>query len=53
MLQSKAGIVNKEYQAQKALLADVDSGKIKLEDFLPHADEMLREKLGTLTPAKA
>jgi len=53
MLQSKAGIVNKEYQAQKALLADVDSGKISLEDFLPHAHEMLREKLSTLTPAKA
>jgi len=53
MLQSKAGIINKEYQAQRALLADVDAGKIKLEDFLPHADEMLREKLGTLTPAKA
>jgi len=53
MLQSKAGIVNKEYAAQRALLADVDAGKVKLEDFLPHADEMLREKLGTLTPAKA
>jgi len=28
MLQSKAGIVNKEYAAQRAILADVDAGKI-------------------------
>ena len=28
MLQSKAGIVNQEYIAQKAILADVDAGKI-------------------------
>ena len=28
MLQSKAGIVNKEYLAQKAILADVDAGKL-------------------------
>jgi pyruvate-ferredoxin/flavodoxin oxidoreductase len=45
MLQSKAGIVNKEYIAQKALLADVDSGKIPLEEFLSHAHELLTERL--------
>jgi pyruvate-ferredoxin/flavodoxin oxidoreductase len=28
MLQSKAGIVNKEYAAQRAILADVDAGKM-------------------------
>ena len=53
MLQSKAGIVNKEYQAQKALLADVDAGKVPMADFLAHAEEMLEERLGNLTPARA
>jgi pyruvate-ferredoxin/flavodoxin oxidoreductase len=45
MLQSKAGIENREYKAQRALLADVDSGKIAKEDFLAHADVMLKERL--------
>jgi pyruvate-ferredoxin/flavodoxin oxidoreductase len=53
MLQSKAGIVNKEYAAQKAILADVDSGKVSKEDFVAHAHEMLSERLGNLVPAKA
>ena len=39
MLQSKAGIVNKEYAAQKALLADVDAGKISKEEFFANAPE--------------
>jgi pyruvate-ferredoxin/flavodoxin oxidoreductase len=45
LLQSKAGIENREYKAQRALLADVDSGKIAMEDFLAHADLMLKERL--------
>jgi pyruvate-ferredoxin/flavodoxin oxidoreductase len=45
MLQSKAGIENREYKAQRALLTDVDSGKISNEDFLAHADLMLKERL--------
>ena len=53
MLQSKAGIVNKEYIAQKALLAEVESGKLPLEEFLTHAHELLAEKLGTPALAKA
>jgi pyruvate-ferredoxin/flavodoxin oxidoreductase len=53
MLQSKAGVVNKEYIAQKALLAEVDAGKIAKEEFFAHAHEMLAEKLGTATPALA
>jgi pyruvate-ferredoxin/flavodoxin oxidoreductase len=53
MLQSKAGIVNREYLAQKAILADVDAGKITQEDFFAHAHDMLAEKLGNLVPAKA
>ena len=52
MLQSKAGIVNKEYAAQKAILADVDAGKVSKEEFFAHAHELLAEKLGkpVLTP---
>ncbi len=34
MLQSKAGIVNREYHAQKAILADVEAGKISQGRFL-------------------
>ena len=53
MLQSKAGIVNKEYLAQKAVLADVDAGKISVEDLLTRGDVLAQEKLAALTPAKA
>jgi pyruvate-ferredoxin/flavodoxin oxidoreductase len=53
MLQSKAGIVNKEYIAQKAILADVDSGKIPLDEFLTHAHELLKERLTGGVLAKA
>jgi pyruvate-ferredoxin/flavodoxin oxidoreductase len=53
MLQSKAGIVNKEYQAQKAILVEVDAGKIPLDEFLTHAHEMLRERITGGVLAKA
>ncbi|HKF46690.1 MAG TPA: 2-oxoacid:acceptor oxidoreductase family protein [Terracidiphilus sp.] len=53
MLQSKVGIKNREYEAQKAILADVDAGKISKDEFFAHAQEMLAEKLGNLVPAKA
>jgi pyruvate-ferredoxin/flavodoxin oxidoreductase len=46
MLQSKAGIVNREYAAQKAILAEVDAGKLPLEEFFAHAHELVAEKLG-------
>ena len=52
MLQSKAGIENREYKAQRSLLADVDSGKISKEDFLAHADLMLKERLPAATAHK-
>jgi hypothetical protein len=45
MLQSKAGIENREYKAQRALLADVDAGKISMDDFFAHADRLLKERL--------
>jgi len=45
MLQSKAGIVNKEYLAQKAVLADVDAGKLSLEELFTRGHEILKERL--------
>jgi pyruvate-ferredoxin/flavodoxin oxidoreductase len=45
MLQSKAGVENREYKAQRSLLADVEAGKIPMQEFLERADELLRERL--------
>jgi pyruvate-ferredoxin/flavodoxin oxidoreductase len=45
MLQSKAGIENREYKAQRALLAEVDAGKISQDDFFAHAVELLKARL--------
>jgi hypothetical protein len=45
MLQSKAGVENREYKAQRSLLADVDAGRISRDDFFAHAEELLRERL--------
>jgi pyruvate-ferredoxin/flavodoxin oxidoreductase len=45
MLQSKAGVENREYKAQRALLADVDAGKISREDLFAHAEELMRARL--------
>jgi pyruvate-ferredoxin/flavodoxin oxidoreductase len=53
MLQSRAGIVNREYLAQKALLADVDAGKLALREFLDHGSELVAERLGQAALAKA
>jgi pyruvate-ferredoxin/flavodoxin oxidoreductase len=53
MLQSKAGIVNKEYVAQKAILAEVDAGKLPLDEFLAHGHEILRERLSGAVLAKS
>ena len=53
MLQSKAGIVNKEYAAQKAILADVDAGKIPMDEFLRHAREILNDRVSGGVLAKA
>ena len=45
MLQSKAGIVNKEYQAQKAILAEVDAGKLPLDELFKRGHELVRERV--------
>ena len=48
MLQSKAGIENPEYKAQRSILADVDAGKISREDFFARAEELLKERLSSV-----
>ena len=53
MLQSKAGIVNKEYAAKKAILADVEAGKIPMAEFLANAREILNERVSGGVLAKA
>jgi pyruvate-ferredoxin/flavodoxin oxidoreductase len=53
MLQSKAGIVNREYQAQKAILADVEAGKLPLEELFSRGQELVKERLAAAAPAKA
>ncbi len=53
MLQSKAGIVNREYLAQKAILADVDAGKISQDDLFSKGHELLKERLAGAVAAKA
>ena len=45
MLQSKAGIVNKEYAAQRAILAEVDSGKLPLAELFARGHELVKERL--------
>jgi pyruvate-ferredoxin/flavodoxin oxidoreductase len=45
LLQSKAGVENREYKAQRSLLADVDARKISKEDFFVRAGELLKERL--------
>jgi pyruvate-ferredoxin/flavodoxin oxidoreductase len=53
LLQSKGGIVNKEYQAQKAILAEVDAGKLSLDELFTHGHELLKERLTGGVLAKA
>ena len=53
MLQSKAGIENREYKAQRSLLADVDAGKISRDDFFAHAEQLLRERMPAPVAHKA
>jgi pyruvate-ferredoxin/flavodoxin oxidoreductase len=44
MLQSKAGVENREYKAQRSILADVDAGKIPREELFARAEELMRER---------
>ena len=48
MLQSKAGVANKDYAAQKALLAKIDKGELPLAEAKAHARELIRVELAAL-----
>ena len=52
MLQSKAGIENREYKAQRSILADVDAGKISKEELFTRAEELLKERMPSAAPHK-
>jgi len=45
MLQSKAGIENREYKAQRAVLADLEAERISKEELFAHADRLLKERM--------
>jgi len=45
MLQSKAGIENREYKAQRSLLADVDAGKLPQAELFARAEQLLKERM--------
>jgi pyruvate-ferredoxin/flavodoxin oxidoreductase len=53
LLQSKAGIENREYEAQREVLADVDAGRVSKEELLARAEELLRERMPTPAGAPA
>lgn len=48
MLQSKAGVVNKDYLAQKALLAKVDKGEISAADAKAKTAELLAAEMAAV-----
>jgi pyruvate-ferredoxin/flavodoxin oxidoreductase len=53
MLQSKAGIENREYKAQRSILADMDAGKISKDELFARAQDLLKERMkGAATPHK-
>ena len=45
MLQSKAGIENREYKAQRSILADVDAGKISKDELFARGEALMKERL--------
>jgi hypothetical protein len=47
MLQSKAGVENREYKVQRSILADVDAGKISKDELFARAEELMKERLKT------
>jgi pyruvate-ferredoxin/flavodoxin oxidoreductase len=51
LLQSKAGIENREYKAQRQLLADVDAGRIAKEELFARGEELLRERMQPAAPS--
>ena len=48
MLQSKAGVANKDYLAQKSLLAKLDKGEVQLADAKAKARELIGAELAAV-----
>ncbi len=48
LLQSKAGVENLEYKAQRALLAKVDADEIPLEEFMTNTTPLWNQELETV-----
>ena len=48
MLQSKAGVANKDYLAQKSLLAKLDKGELALSDLQSRTRELVQAELTAL-----
>jgi len=51
MLQSKAGIENREYKAQRAILADVDAGRLSKETLFERGTQLLKDAIQSPPPA--
>ena len=51
MLQSKAGVVNKDYLAQKSLLAKLDKGELQLAEVQSRTREFVEAELAAQTAA--
>ena len=49
MLQSKAGVENKDYPAQKALLKKVEKGELTRDELINRGWELLNEELEAVT----
>jgi pyruvate-ferredoxin/flavodoxin oxidoreductase len=45
MLQSKAGVVNKDYLAQKAVLAKLDKGELRLDELQAKTRELFEAEV--------
>ena len=52
LLQSKAGVVNLDYKAQRAVLARLEAGEIALDDFFKRAGELVNQARLAMLPAK-
>jgi pyruvate-ferredoxin/flavodoxin oxidoreductase len=50
LLQSKAAIENREYKAQRALLADVDAGRVPMDEFFARPFDLLKERMEPVHP---
>jgi pyruvate-ferredoxin/flavodoxin oxidoreductase len=48
MLQSKAGVANKDYTAQKAFLAKLDKGEVQLADAKAKTKELIGAELAAV-----